>query len=128
WPTTHNKTRRAGISSFGISGTNAHIILAEPPTEQTADDTTTQPPTPDTTRLDGTALPWVVSARSADALAQAAGRLAEHVRARPELSPADIALSLTTTRSPFESRAVVPGTGGRDALLAGLDALASHEA
>ncbi|WP_033305971.1 acyltransferase domain-containing protein, partial [Streptomyces atroolivaceus] len=33
-----------------------------------------------------------------------------------------------TTRSPFESRAVVPGTGGRDALLAGLDALASHEA
>ncbi|MGW1926381.1 acyltransferase domain-containing protein, partial [Streptomyces massasporeus] len=57
----------------------------------------------------------------------AAGRLAAYVRARPELSPADVAFSLAANRSAFESRAVVPGTEGRDGLLAGLDALASRE-
>uniref|UniRef100_UPI0004CD7F56 acyltransferase domain-containing protein n=1 Tax=Streptomyces exfoliatus TaxID=1905 RepID=UPI0004CD7F56 len=60
-------------------------------------------------------------------LAEAAGRLAEHVRARPELSPADVAFSLAAGRSAFESRAAIPGTEGRDGLLAGLDALASRE-
>ncbi|MFF6813143.1 amino acid adenylation domain-containing protein, partial [Streptomyces sp. NPDC012403] len=119
WPPTQNHTRRAGISSFGISGTNAHIILAEPPTDDTAPD--------DADPLDGTMLPWLVSARSADALAHAAKRLAEHVRARPELNPADVAYSLATGRSAFETRAVIPGTDGRDGLLAGLDALATRE-
>ncbi|MFF6816312.1 SDR family NAD(P)-dependent oxidoreductase, partial [Streptomyces sp. NPDC012403] len=123
WPPTQNHTRRAGISSFGISGTNAHIILTEPPTTPTTDDEAPH----DADRLDGTALPWMVSARSADALAHAAKRLAEHVRARPELNPADVAYSLATGRSAFETRAVIPGTDGRDGLLAGLDALATHE-
>ncbi|MGC9443294.1 acyltransferase domain-containing protein, partial [Streptomyces sp. WG5] len=110
-------------SSFGISGTNAHIILAEPPTPPTTSGTGPRDDAP----LDGTTLPWILSARSTDALAHAAKRLADHVRARPALSPADIAYSLATTRSAFETRAVVPGTDGRDALLAGLDALATHE-
>ncbi|MEU4279361.1 amino acid adenylation domain-containing protein [Streptomyces tanashiensis] len=122
WPVEEGKVRRAGVSSFGISGTNAHIILAEAPIDVSAEDTTA-----DEARLDGAALPWLVSARSSDALAEAAGQLAAYVRARPELSPADVALSLATGRSAFESRAVVPGTDGRDGLLAGLDALASRE-
>ncbi|MFF1506447.1 amino acid adenylation domain-containing protein [Streptomyces sp. NPDC058326] len=122
WPPTDNKVRRAGISSFGISGTNAHIVLAEAPVEPVVEDAPA-----DAAALDGTALPWMVSARSADALAEAAGRLAAHVRARPELSPADVAVSLATGRSAFESRAVIPGAEGRDGLLAGLDALASRE-
>ncbi|NGO15668.1 acyltransferase domain-containing protein, partial [Streptomyces sp. HC44] len=128
WPATDDRTRRAGVSSFGISGTNAHVILAEAPAE-TPSEAPTEPSADDTPQepLDGTALPWMVSARSADALAQAAGRLAEYVRARPELSPADVAYSLAAGRSAFESRAVVPGTEGRDGLLAGLDALASRE-
>ncbi len=87
WPAAEDRVRRAGVSSFGISGTNAHIVLAEAP----ADGDTIRDTTDGTAGLDGSNLPWVLSARSADALAEAAGRLAEHVRARPELSPADVA-------------------------------------
>ncbi|MFF9854397.1 acyltransferase domain-containing protein, partial [Streptomyces litmocidini] len=115
--------RRAGVSSFGISGTNAHVVLAEAPADAPVEDTTPD----DGVRLDGTGLPWLVSARTPDALAQAAERLAAYVRTRPELDPADVALSLATGRSAFESRAVLPGGDGRDGLLAGLDALASGE-
>ncbi|MFF5920756.1 type I polyketide synthase, partial [Streptomyces flavochromogenes] len=124
WPAVEDRARRAGVSSFGISGTNAHVILAEAPAaEPVAEDEATD----GTDRLDGATLPWTVSARSADALAEAAGRLAEHVRARPGLRPADVAFSLAAKRSAFESRAVIPGAEGRDGLLAGLDALASGE-
>ncbi|MEU0257692.1 acyltransferase domain-containing protein, partial [Streptomyces sp. NPDC006184] len=119
WPTGEGRTRRAAVSSFGISGTNAHTILEEAPADVRTPEAQNS--------LDGGRLPWVVSARSADALAQAARQLADHVRARPELAPADVAFSLATGRSAFESRAVVPGTDGRDGLLAGLDALASGE-
>ncbi|MEV7376698.1 type I polyketide synthase, partial [Streptomyces sp. NPDC090301] len=121
WPATEDRTRRAGVSSFGISGTNAHVILAEAPTVEPVVEEATETGRP------GDGLPWMVSARSADALAEAAGRLAAHVRARPELSPADVAFSLAANRSAFESRAVIPGTEGRDGLLAGLDALAARE-
>ncbi|MFE5661801.1 type I polyketide synthase, partial [Streptomyces sp. NPDC056517] len=126
WPAVEDRARRAGVSSFGISGTNAHVILAEAPAAEPASsgagsgDATERPEA-------GAGLPWMVSARSADALAEAAGRLAEHVRARPELSPADVAFSLAAKRSAFESRAVIPGAEGRDGLLAGLDELASRE-
>ncbi|MET9955879.1 type I polyketide synthase, partial [Streptomyces sp. NPDC006339] len=125
WPSGDDRVRRAGVSSFGISGTNAHVILAEAPIEPSVEDATAPD---DAGRLDGSTLPWVVSARSAGALAEAAGQLAAYVRERPELRPADVAYSLATGRSAFESRAVVPGTDGRDGLLAGLDALASGEA
>ncbi|MFF8382032.1 type I polyketide synthase, partial [Streptomyces sp. NPDC015661] len=121
WPATDGKVRRAGVSSFGISGTNAHVILAEAPTEESAEVPA------DEDRLDGAGLPWLVSARTADALAHAAERLASYVRERPELGQADVALSLATGRSGFEARAVLPGADGRDGLLAGLDALASRE-
>ncbi|MFI1766243.1 amino acid adenylation domain-containing protein [Streptomyces sp. NPDC020800] len=122
WPADESRVRRAGVSSFGISGTNAHVVLAEP----SADDRTDEAPDEEHP-LDGAELPWVVSGRSAPALARAAGQLAEYVRARPGLRPADVAFSLAAGRSAFASRAVVSGTGGRDALLAGLDALASGE-
>ncbi|MFD0373609.1 type I polyketide synthase, partial [Streptomyces sp. NPDC127114] len=92
WPATDDKVRRAGVSSFGISGTNAHVILAEAPSDADPADETAEAP------LDGSSLPWALSARSADALAEAAGQLAAYVRARPELSPADVAHSLATGR------------------------------
>ncbi|MBW0012961.1 type I polyketide synthase, partial [Mycobacterium sp.] len=104
--------RRAGISSFGISGTNAHVIIEAAPEPQPRVDG----PTP-------AAVPWVISAKSARALAAQAARLAEHVRAHPDLDPADVGWSLAR-RSAFEHRAVVVG-GDRGRLLAGLDELAA---
>ncbi|MEE1814759.1 ketoacyl-synthetase C-terminal extension domain-containing protein, partial [Streptomyces sp. SP18ES09] len=95
WPVAEGRTRRAGVSSFGISGTNAHVILAEAPLKEPDGNTAPGP--------DGSTLTWLVSARSSEALAEAAGQLAAHVRALPELGTADVALSLATGRSAFES-------------------------
>ena len=114
WP-SDGRPRRAGVSAFGISGTNAHIILEESPAvsdEPAAADR----PAP----LHADAVPWVVSGRTAAALAAQAARLAAHVASRPDLDPADLAWSLAVSRSVFEHRAVVLGDGP-----AGLAAVAS---
>ncbi len=115
WPgdSVDGRVRRAGISSFGISGTNAHVIVeAAPPVE------VVQSPKP-------AVVPWVVSAKSANALRSQAARLAGHVGAHPELDVADVGWSLAG-RSVFEHRAVVVGAD-RDRLLAGLDELAGDD-
>ncbi|MEU4311219.1 SDR family NAD(P)-dependent oxidoreductase [Nocardia sp. NPDC024068] len=120
WPES-DRPRRAGVSSFGISGTNAHIIIEQAPatvaTTQPAPDTVSVEPTENVPAL----LPWVVSARSSAALADQATRLISHVR---DHEPIDIGFSLASTRAVFEHRAVVVGEG-RDALLAGVRALAA---
>ncbi|HEY0934971.1 MAG TPA: type I polyketide synthase, partial [Trebonia sp.] len=82
---------------------------------------------PDGTRppaLSGPGLAWLVSARSGPSLAEQASRLADWADARPGLDPAGVAWSLATTRSVFEHRAVVTGTGTAE-LAAGLRALAA---
>ncbi|GFG64843.1 polyketide synthase [Mycobacterium kubicae] len=117
WPAV-DRLRRAGVSSFGISGTNAHVIIEQAPTD-----------TNDVVRQHSpvhNAVPWVVSGRSADALARQAARLRAWVGERPELESADVGWSLVTTRSVFEHRAVVVGSD-RDQLLAGLASLAAGE-
>ncbi|MYW19568.1 acyltransferase domain-containing protein, partial [Streptomyces sp. SID2955] len=103
WPEAE-EPRRFGVSSFGISGTNAHAIVEEPPVPQadTDDDT---PGTPAPTALP--TVPWVLSAKSAAALRPQAARLLEHAEAHPEATAADTALSLATTRTAFDHRAVV---------------------
>ncbi|EFG78961.1 acyl transferase domain protein, partial [Mycobacterium parascrofulaceum ATCC BAA-614] len=112
WPAS--RVQRAGISSFGISGTNAHVIVeAAPPPEPAGDG-----PKPAT-------VPWVVSAKSLPALRSQAARLAGHVRGHTELDIADVAWTLAG-RATFEHRAVVVG-GDRDRLLAGLDELAGDD-
>ena len=108
WPTT-DRPRRAGVSSFGISGTNAHVILEEPPAPE---------PVSDGPRSG--VVPWVVSARSAEALAGQVARLREFVADRPDLNPVDVGLSLATSRAHLPHRAVVAGAT-REELLAGLD-------
>ncbi|WP_411158114.1 SDR family NAD(P)-dependent oxidoreductase, partial [Streptomyces eurocidicus] len=110
--------RRAGISSFGISGTNAHVILEQPePAEaeepQVGADT------------DGL-VPVVVSARSATALRDQAARLLSHLDADPGLRATDLAYSLVTARSSFGHRAVVWGVGRHD-LVRALSAVAVGE-
>jgi acyl transferase domain-containing protein/NADP-dependent 3-hydroxy acid dehydrogenase YdfG len=131
WPAADGRPRRAGVSAFGMSGTNTHVILEEAPAA--GDDG----PEHDGEPSDGGAavrvplvsgvVPWVVSGRSAGGLAGQAGRLAAHVAARPGLDPADVGWSLATTRSVFEHRAVVLGADAGE-LAAGLGAVAAGRA
>ena len=117
WPAAGGvpgRVRRAGVSSFGISGTNAHVIVEAPAPVPASEPVETGPRVP--------VVPWVVSAKSANALRAQAARLAEHVGAHPELDAADVGWSLAG-RSTFEHRAVILGAD-REGLLAGLDEVA----
>ncbi|TWF95486.1 type I polyketide synthase [Saccharopolyspora dendranthemae] len=96
WPQT-DRPRRAGVSSFGISGTNAHAIVEEPPAAE---------PDPAPARALPLA-PWVLSAASAAALRDQAGRLAAHVARHPEHTITDVGHSLATSRAVLEHRAVL---------------------
>ncbi|MDB1090368.1 type I polyketide synthase [Streptomyces sp. ACA25] len=115
------RPRRVGVSSFGMSGTNAHVILSEAPEAGPS-----QPP-PAGPAAVPQVVPCLVSARTADALAGQAERLRRHIEARPDLNPLDIARTLATTRSALEHRAAVLASD-RDDLIAGLSALAAHRA
>ncbi|RSS09750.1 polyketide synthase, partial [Streptomyces sp. WAC05458] len=109
------RPRRAGISSFGISGTNAHVILEEAPVQDETEEEAAAPLP---------VVPWVLSGRNEAALRAQADRLAEHVAGREELTPLDVGFSLATTRSVFEYRAVVVGRD-REELLSGLAGVVS---
>jgi acyl transferase domain-containing protein/short-subunit dehydrogenase/acyl carrier protein len=115
--TAGERPRRAGISSFSISGTNAHLILEEAPPQDAPEEEGTAGPPP----LAAPAM-LPLSAKSEPALREAGARLASHLREHPELEPADVAHSLLTTRAGFERRAVALGAD-REALLGALDAL-----
>ncbi|WP_330347001.1 type I polyketide synthase [Streptomyces sp. NBC_00582] len=126
WPRSADRPRRAGVSAFGVSGTNAHVVLEQAPDEVTVDPG--EPgPAPRALRLPSGAVPWRVSGRTPAALRDQARRLADFVRSRPVTDPARTAAALLTTRSVFEERAVALGTD-RDELLRGLDALAAGHA
>ncbi|MGW4080856.1 type I polyketide synthase, partial [Streptomyces asiaticus] len=119
WPET-GRPRRAAVSSFGMSGTNAHAVLEAAPLDEApghgVDDDAPAEGLPEIT-------PWVISGRSDTAVEAQAGRLLRRVRGHGEVSPADVGLSLATTRSVFEHRAVVLAGDG-DGLVNGLGALA----
>ncbi|WP_432004314.1 type I polyketide synthase, partial [Streptomyces sioyaensis] len=116
WP-AGERLRRAGVSAFGVSGTNAHVVIEQAPVEESSD----------ALPVGGVGVvPWVVSARSREGLRAQAQRLLAHVEARPELGLSEVGFALATTRSAFEHRAVVLGTE-RDALLDGLKALAKGD-
>ncbi|MDQ1041744.1 acyl transferase domain-containing protein [Streptomyces sp. V3I8] len=119
WPATDDgRPRRAGISSFGLSGTNAHVIIEEPPTTPRTPADTQAPATPHTTTTGSPAVPWVISARGAGALPAQAEQLARWVEERPHLTPADIGFSLLSSRAALEHRAVVVGRTREDLLAA----------
>jgi 4-hydroxyphenylalkanoate synthase len=123
WP-ADGHPRRAGVSSFGISGTNAHVILEQAPAEATESaGGATNSGGPD--RMGLSALPWVVSARSAEALTAQAGRLLAHLEADQRLDPVDVGWSLAR-RSVFEHRAVAVGAD-RQQLMVGLAGVARGE-
>ncbi|UUU26922.1 type I polyketide synthase [Streptomyces sp. DSM 40750] len=125
WPVA-GRPRRAAVSSFGISGTNAHVILeqadeyAEEYTASEADEQGTSGE--ETGPVVPALVPWQLSAADPRALRAQAERLHDAVVAHPDLDPAALALPLAAARASLAHRAVIVGTG-RDDLLAGLDAL-----
>jgi acyl transferase domain-containing protein/D-arabinose 1-dehydrogenase-like Zn-dependent alcohol dehydrogenase/acyl carrier protein len=114
----HDEPRRAAVSSFGVSGTNAHVILEEAPVvserprraAEGVEDVE-----------DAELVPWVLSAKDEWALRAQAERLAARVGGSPEWCSVDVGLSLSR-RAELEHRAVVIGES-RAALLEGLDAV-----
>ena len=112
--------RRAAVHSFGMSGTNVHIILEEPtPPEVTA------PSGERLARLQGggAPVPWPISGRGEEGLRRQAQRLAQFLAARGELDIADVGRSLTLSRPALSHRAIVIGTD-REQLLGALQAVA----
>ncbi|MET0579339.1 MAG: SDR family NAD(P)-dependent oxidoreductase, partial [Ilumatobacteraceae bacterium] len=101
WP--GDRPRRAGVSSLGVGGTNAHVIVQEPPS---------RPSTPAAAREQVLAL----SGRSADVLDDAARRLADHLEAHPDTNIADVAHTLATGRRAMAHRRVVTVTDTRSAV------------
>ncbi|ACY15470.1 type I polyketide synthase [Haliangium ochraceum] len=115
WP-SNGKRRLGGVSSFGMSGTNAHVIVEEaPPAGQPANERGVAGESPVT-------YPVLLSSRSDSGLRSQAQRLLDWVTERADVEVVDVAYSLATTRSHFESRAVVYARD-RQELLASLQAL-----
>ncbi|HWO65047.1 MAG TPA: type I polyketide synthase, partial [Umezawaea sp.] len=112
WPET-GRPRRAAVSSFGISGTNAHTILEQAPDGV---DETERAPLP--------VVPLLLSAKTSDALRAQAARLVALIEGDVDLT--DVAYSLATKRSRFDHSAVLVGDD-RAELVAGLRAFAEDE-
>ncbi|MFI9052724.1 type I polyketide synthase [Streptomyces sp. NPDC053427] len=114
WPDS-DRPRRTGVSSFGVSGTNAHVIVEQAPEPPAAPEDDTAPRAPQ-------ALPWLVSGRTEAALRDQATALVAHLDGAPRAL--DTAFSLATTRATHEHRLAVvtdpAGTTGREALAAWL--------
>ncbi|MET8161905.1 type I polyketide synthase [Sphaerisporangium sp. NPDC005289] len=113
WPS--EGPRRAGVSAFGVSGTNAHVIIEEAPATAA-----TEPGRPARTGR----VPWAVSARTPGALRAQAARLADFAASGQD--PADVAWSLARTRARLDERAVVVGATPAE-LAEALRALAAGE-
>ncbi|WSJ12356.1 SDR family NAD(P)-dependent oxidoreductase [Nocardia sp. NBC_01327] len=125
WP-RGERPRRVGVSSFGISGTNAHVVLEEPATTDTAVDGNSETPYRTSEFVSAGGVLWPISANTEPALRTQAQRLHTHLVDRPEWSPADIGFSLGTTRASLRHRAVVLGDD-RESLLAALAGLAGAD-
>ncbi|WP_189882699.1 type I polyketide synthase [Streptomyces xantholiticus] len=109
WPESDHP-RRAAVSSFGVSGTNAHTIIEQAPAhdEETAAEEPAGAPA-------AGPLAWVLSAKSDAALQAQAARLLSF--AQGEARPEDVGLSLATTRAALRHRAAVVGESHEELLL-----------
>ncbi|MEV4944054.1 type I polyketide synthase, partial [Streptomyces zaomyceticus] len=127
WPHP-DRTLVAGVSSFGMGGTNCHVVLTQAPTpaaEQTPTDApagnTADAPASVAVAAAPAVLPWILSGRDTAALRAQAGKLRAFA-ATSEASAPDIGWSLLTTRTTFDARAVVLADT-EETFLAGLDSL-----
>ncbi|NEW38026.1 SDR family NAD(P)-dependent oxidoreductase [Nocardia cyriacigeorgica] len=135
------RVRRTSVSSFGASGTNAHLVLEESPADPVvaeqqgseADAPRATAAEPLTVRGPGTAtpatvqdvVPWLVSAKSAAALRAQADRLRQRLMSDPDADIWDVAHTLSTARARLDWRGAVVGRD-RAELVAGLAALADE--
>ncbi|MEO6082194.1 MAG: beta-ketoacyl synthase N-terminal-like domain-containing protein, partial [Umezawaea sp.] len=111
WP-QRGRPRRAAVSSFGVSGTNAHVVLEGVVGEKEGH----------SGLFHSRPVPWVLSGRSEQALREQAARLRDHLVSH-EVSPVDVGFTLAHGRARFEHRAVVVGDGR--AALDGLSTIAA---
>ncbi|MFC4036002.1 SDR family NAD(P)-dependent oxidoreductase, partial [Streptomyces polygonati] len=118
WPET-GRPRRAGVSAFGISGTNAHVIIEAPDPDPAA------PPAASPADIPAEPLPWLLSAKSDAALRDQSARLAEFVAAHPEADEVAVA-GVLAGRARFDHRAVLLGRT-RAELVGELTALAEGD-
>ncbi|WP_422641016.1 type I polyketide synthase [Streptomyces microflavus] len=105
WPET-GRPRRAGVSSFGFGGTNAHVIVEEPPAEAQAAQAA---PAQEAVRPAG-AVPLLLSGRTPRAVAEQAQRLLAHLEAHPGQNALDTAYSSALTRTALDHRAGITAT------------------
>ncbi|WP_051852211.1 type I polyketide synthase, partial [Streptomyces sp. NRRL F-5650] len=117
WPEL-DRPRRAAVSAFALSGTNAHVILEQAPEEPAPAEA------PDAVSLP--VVPWVLSAKSPGALREQAARLLSVVEADDAPDPLDVGSSLAA-RTVFDHRAVLVTGGGSEATAA-LRAIAAGDA
>jgi amino acid adenylation domain-containing protein len=103
WP-RGDTPRRAGVSAFGVGGTNAHVVLEEAPAASTG-------------AVGGPHL-LVLSARTAPALERASARLADHLRANPEADLASVSHTLQVGRARFDHRLAIACDDVADAVRA----------
>ncbi len=121
WPSVQSG-RLAGVSSFGLGGTNCHVVVGEAPSS----DRQTVGALRSRHRggpLGEGLIAWPISGRSAPGLHAQARKLAEHLEANPHLELDGVGTTLVTGRAVFEHRAVVLGAD-REELLEGLHSLA----
>ncbi|WP_458084413.1 type I polyketide synthase [Streptomyces malaysiensis] len=122
WPEM-DRPRRAGVSGFGVSGTNAHVILEQAP--EAAGEATPVVEAPDGV-VPGGVVPLVVSGRGEAALRAQARRLLDFAEAHPEVGVAELGAALGCGRAGLSDRGVVVA-GGREELLVGLGGLMRGE-
>uniref|UniRef100_UPI00278C7849 type I polyketide synthase n=1 Tax=Streptomyces sp. KL118A TaxID=3045153 RepID=UPI00278C7849 len=122
WPDL-DRPRRSGVSSFGIGGTNAHVILESAPAEETVP--IAAPALPEAPAVVAApVVPWVLSARSEAALAEQAARVRAHLDEGGAVGLRDVGFTLAGGRAVLEHRAVVLGDDVRE-LSAALGELAA---
>ncbi|MGP3947140.1 ketoacyl-synthetase C-terminal extension domain-containing protein, partial [Streptomyces sp. 6N106] len=114
WPEV-GRPRRAGVSGFGVSGTNAHVILEQAP--DWPGDGVPMPEVP------GGVVPLVVSGRGDAGLRAQARRLLDFAEGQPDVGVGELGAALTSGRATLSNRAVVVA-GDRAEALAGLAAVA----
>jgi len=123
WP-AGGRVRRVGVSAFGISGTNAHLILEEAPVDSMAALPGENPDDDSEPAVAGGVVPLIVSAKSRQALRAQADRLREWLIGEPAADIRDVAYTLMSARTSLEWRGVATGRD-RDELLGGLAEVAA---